>query len=41
MSDDEREGLLCADRNADDLEHVARFPYVRDASIFTRAWPSC
>ena len=32
--DDEREALLCADRNADDIEHVARFPYVRDAAIF-------
>jgi len=31
---DEREAFLCADRNADDLEHVARFPYVRDAPIF-------
>jgi predicted glycosyltransferase len=31
---DEREARLCADRNADDLEHVARFPYVRDAAIF-------
>lgn len=30
----EREAFLCADRNADDLEHIARFPYVRDASIF-------
>jgi pimeloyl-ACP methyl ester carboxylesterase/predicted glycosyltransferase len=29
-----REALLCADRNADDIEHVARFPYVRDAAIF-------
>ena len=26
--------FLCADRNADDIEHVARFPYVRDAAIF-------
>jgi predicted glycosyltransferase len=34
MQDDERESFLCADRNADDLEHVARFPYVRDAAIF-------
>jgi pimeloyl-ACP methyl ester carboxylesterase/predicted glycosyltransferase len=34
MQDDEREAFLCADRNADDLEHVARFPYVRDAAIF-------
>ena len=32
--DDEREAFLCADRNADDIEHVARFPYVRDAAIF-------
>ena len=30
----EREALLCADRNADDLEHVARYPYLRDAAIF-------
>ncbi len=34
MQDDEREAYLCADRNADDIEHVARFPYVRDAAIF-------
>ncbi len=34
MHDDEREAFLCADRNADDIEHVARFPYVRDAAIF-------
>jgi pimeloyl-ACP methyl ester carboxylesterase/predicted glycosyltransferase len=34
MQDDERESFLCADRNADDIEHVARFPYVRDAAIF-------
>jgi pimeloyl-ACP methyl ester carboxylesterase/predicted glycosyltransferase len=33
-ANDEREAFLCADRNADDLEHVARFPYVRDAAIF-------
>ena len=31
---DAREAFLCADRNADDIEHVARFPYVRDAAIF-------
>ncbi len=31
---DEREAFLCADRNADDLEHVARFPYVRDMALF-------
>jgi pimeloyl-ACP methyl ester carboxylesterase len=31
---DEREAHLCADRNADDIEHVARFPYVRDAAVF-------
>jgi predicted glycosyltransferase len=34
VEDDEREVYLCADRNADDIEHVARFPYVRDAAIF-------
>jgi pimeloyl-ACP methyl ester carboxylesterase/predicted glycosyltransferase len=34
MSDDDRERHLCADRNADDIEHVARFPYLRDAAIF-------
>lgn len=34
MQDDEREAFLCTDRNADDIEHVARFPYVRDAAIF-------
>jgi len=34
MDGDEREAHLCADRNADDIEHVARFPYVRDAAIF-------
>jgi pimeloyl-ACP methyl ester carboxylesterase/predicted glycosyltransferase len=31
---DEREALLCADRNADDLDHIARYPYVRDAALF-------
>jgi pimeloyl-ACP methyl ester carboxylesterase/predicted glycosyltransferase len=31
---DEREAFLCADRNADDLEHIERYPYVRDAAIF-------
>jgi pimeloyl-ACP methyl ester carboxylesterase/predicted glycosyltransferase len=31
---DSREAFLCAERNADDIEHVARFPYVRDAAIF-------
>jgi pimeloyl-ACP methyl ester carboxylesterase/predicted glycosyltransferase len=30
----EREATLCADRNADDIEHVARYPYLRDASLF-------
>ena len=34
MAGDERESFLCADRNADDIEHVARFPWVRDAAIF-------
>ena len=28
-----REAALCADRNADDIEHVARYPYLRDAAI--------
>jgi pimeloyl-ACP methyl ester carboxylesterase/predicted glycosyltransferase len=32
--DSEREALLCADRNADDIEHVARYPHIRDAAIF-------
>lgn len=32
--DDEREAHLCADRNADDIEHVERYPYLRDAAIF-------
>lgn len=31
---DEREAFLCADRNADDLEHIGRFPYIRDSAIF-------
>jgi predicted glycosyltransferase len=34
MEEGEREAHLCADRNADDIEHVERFPYVRDAAIF-------
>ncbi|MEO8543637.1 MAG: alpha/beta fold hydrolase [Burkholderiaceae bacterium] len=34
MEGDVREALLCADRNADDIEHVARYPALRDASIF-------
>jgi predicted glycosyltransferase len=34
MGGDEREDFLCADRNAEDIEHVARFPYLRDAAIF-------
>jgi pimeloyl-ACP methyl ester carboxylesterase/predicted glycosyltransferase len=34
MEEDARESHLCADRNADDIEHVGRFPYVRDAAIF-------
>jgi predicted glycosyltransferase len=31
---DEREAFLCADRNAEDIAHVERFPHVRDAAIF-------
>ena len=34
MSDDPREQYLCADRNADDIEHVARYPWIRDRAIF-------
>jgi pimeloyl-ACP methyl ester carboxylesterase/predicted glycosyltransferase len=30
----QREAALCADRNADDIEHIARYPYLRDAAIF-------
>jgi predicted glycosyltransferase len=30
----EREALLCADRNADDIEHVARYPWIRDRALF-------
>lgn len=30
----EREAFLCADRNADELEHVARYPWIRDRAIF-------
>ena len=32
--DDAREAHLCAERNAQDIEHVARYPYVRDAALF-------
>ena len=32
--DDEREVYLCADRNADEIEHIARYPYLRDAALF-------
>lgn len=34
MSEDPRERHLCADRNADDIEHVARYPGVRDRALF-------
>lgn len=34
MEHTEREAHLCADRNADDIEHVARFPHVRDQALF-------
>ena len=30
----QREAALCADRNADEIEHIARYPYLRDAAIF-------
>lgn len=29
-----REAFLCAERNADDIEHVARYPWIRDRAIF-------
>ena len=29
-----REAYLCADRNADDIEHVARYPWIRDRALF-------
>lgn len=32
--DDPREVHLCTDRNADDIEHVARYPHVRDLALF-------
>jgi pimeloyl-ACP methyl ester carboxylesterase/predicted glycosyltransferase len=32
--EDEREAFLCADRNAENLEHIARYPYVRDMALF-------
>lgn len=31
---DAREAFLCADRNAEDIEHVARYPWIRDRAIF-------
>ncbi len=31
---DEREAFLCADRNADEIEHIARYPWIRDRAIF-------
>ena len=30
----EREAFLCADRNAEEIEHVARYPWIRDRAIF-------
>jgi pimeloyl-ACP methyl ester carboxylesterase/predicted glycosyltransferase len=30
----EREAFLCADRNADEIEHVERYPWIRDRAIF-------
>ncbi len=33
-ADDPREAELCADYNAEMIEHLARFPYVRDRSVF-------
>lgn len=31
--EDERESFLCADRNAEMLEHVGRYPYLRDMAL--------
>jgi len=31
---DRREAHLCADRNADEIEHVERYPWIRDRAIF-------
>lgn len=31
---DAREVHLCTDRNADDIEHVARYPHIRDLALF-------
>lgn len=30
----ERESFLCADRNADEIEHVERYPWIRDRALF-------
>jgi pimeloyl-ACP methyl ester carboxylesterase/predicted glycosyltransferase len=30
----EREAFLCADRNADDIAHVERYPWIRDRALF-------
>ena len=30
----DREAFLCADRNADEIEHVARYPWIRDRALF-------
>lgn len=30
----QREAFLCADRNADDIEHIARYPWIRDRALF-------
>ena len=29
-----REAFLCADRNAQEIEHIARYPWIRDRAIF-------
>jgi predicted glycosyltransferase len=34
MTEEPREHHLCADRNADEIEHVARYPWIRDRAIF-------
>lgn len=34
MSDDEREQFLCAQRNAEDIEQIERYPWIRDRAVF-------
>lgn len=32
--EDEREAFLCADRNAEEIAHVERYPWIRDRALF-------